>query len=272
MPRSSLGRLAAAAIIIAAGSFGIWRSMQAQQRAAAALAVRTALHAELQPVTLSNCTLQRYGGANDGGYLLCGNLIDGVESAYSYGIDTEDNWGCQVSRQFRVPVHQYDCFTGDRPACDGGEFVFHDECVGATAATIDGQPFDSIPSQITRNGDAGKRILLKIDVEGAEWDAFQATPDEVFERIDQIPMEFHGVDEARFLEVVRRLKRTFHLANLHVNNYSCSPDAAPMPGLAYQVLWVNKRLGVVDSSAPSPAPPSPLNAPDDPNAPECPSS
>ena len=270
MARFVLPAAAAAVILIAAGSFGIWRSMQPPQ--AAALAVRTALHAELQPVALSNCTLQRYGGAHDGGYLLCGNLIAGVESAYSYGISTEDNWGCQVSRQFHVPVHQYDCFTPHRPTCDGGEFVFHDECVGPKAETIDAQPFDSIASQIARNGDAGRRILLKIDVEGAEWDAFQATPDEVFERIDQIPMEFHGVDETRFLEMVRRLKRTFHLVNLHVNNYSCSPDAAPMAGLAYQVLWVNKRLGIVDPTAPSPAPSSPLNAPDNPNAPECPAS
>ena len=87
--------------------------------------------------------------------------------------------------------------------------------------------------------------------------------------MDQIPMEFHGTDEPRFLEVVRRLKRQFYLVNLHVNNYSCSPDAAPLAGVAYQVLWVNKRLGVIDPSGPSPAVPSPLNAPDNPNAPEC---
>jgi hypothetical protein len=34
-------------------------------------------------------------------------------------------------------------------------------------------------------------------------------------------------------------------------------------------LLVNKRLGELDASAPVPAPVSPLNAPDNPQAPEC---
>src|SRR5687768_10848849 len=83
-------------------------------------ATRDALHKELEPVALSNCTIKRYGSANDGGYLMCENLIAGVESAYSYGIEHEDNWGCQLSREYKVAIHQYDCFTEDRPTCEGG--------------------------------------------------------------------------------------------------------------------------------------------------------
>ena len=63
---------------------------------------------ELQPVALSNCTLARVGSANDGGYLMCANLITGLQVAYSYGVGPNDQWGCAVSRQHSVPVHQYD--------------------------------------------------------------------------------------------------------------------------------------------------------------------
>jgi hypothetical protein len=237
--------------------------------AAAKRAVREALRAELQTVQLENCSLKRYGSAHDGGYLLCANLLAGAESAYSYGINTEDNWGCQVSRELHVPVHQYDCFTEHRPACDGGTFVFHDECVGPDTASVDGQPFDTLTRQIAANGDAGKRLLVKIDIEGAEWEALRATPDAVLARVDQLAMELHGTDEQRFLEVVRRLKHSFHLVNVNFNNWGCTPDAAPLPAWAYQVLWVNKRLGVLDPDAPSPAPRSPENAPDNPNGPDC---
>jgi hypothetical protein len=52
---------------------------------------RQALWNELRPVALKNCTLRRFGSVNDGGYLMCENLLSGTESAYSYGIDTEDN-------------------------------------------------------------------------------------------------------------------------------------------------------------------------------------
>ena len=256
-----------AAIVI--GAAVAWVAWQSAASASARRGVREALRAELQTVQLENCTLKRYGSAHDGGYLLCADLLAGAGSAYSYGIDTEDNWGCQVSRELRVPVHQYDCFTEHRPACDGGTFVFHDECVGPSTASVDGRPFDTLARQIAANGDTGKRLLVKIDVEGAEWDALQATPDDVLARVDQLAMELHGTDEARFLEVVRRLKRSFHLVNVNFNNWGCTPDAAPLPGWAYQVLWVNKRLGVVDRDAPSPAPRSPENAPDNPNGPDC---
>lgn len=237
--------------------------------AARARAVRTALLAELKTVSLKNCTLKRYGSANDGGYLMCENLLEGVRSAYSYGISTEDNWGCDVSRQLEVAVHQYDCFTPHRPTCEGGRFVFHDECVGPRSETVEGHAFDTIASQIARNGDAGQKLLVKIDIEGAEWDSLMATPDAVLDGIVQMPMELHGTDQQKFLDVVRRLKQKFHLVNLHFNNHSCSPDAAPLPAAAFQVLWVNKRIGELDQNGPSPAPTSPLNAPDGPNRPDC---
>ena len=48
-----------------------------ERRAARAREVRVALLEELKPVTLKNCNLKRYGGPNDGGYLMCENLIRG---------------------------------------------------------------------------------------------------------------------------------------------------------------------------------------------------
>lgn len=237
------------------------------------ISAQQALLQELQPVALTNCTLKRYGSRHDGGYLMCANLLDDLEAAYSYGIGPEDNWGCQVSRELGVPVHQYDCFTAYRPTCDGGHFIFHDECVGPQAETIDGRRFDTIVAHVARNGDVGKSILLKMDVEGAEWLSLLHTPDHVLDRFVQIPMEFHLrlAEEATFLSLIRRLKEDFYLVNLHFNNNRaiCFDAAAPLPSRAFQVLWVHKRVGVLDESAPVPAPSSPLNAPDYPGFPEC---
>jgi hypothetical protein len=247
------------------GACGSWTLSQRAQRRA----IRAAMLEELTPVALKNCTLKRYGGPNDGGYLMCENLIE-AQSAYSYGINTEDAWGCQVANQFEIPIHQYDCFTEHRPTCDGGTFVFHDECVGPRTETIEGRLFDSVTNQLAKNGDTDKRILLKIDVEGAEWDSLMELSDEALDRIDQIPMEMHGTDEQRFLDLVRRLKTKFYPVNLNFNNWSCDPELyEPMPAWAYQVLWVNKRLGIVDTAVTPPAPRSPLNAPDGPGRPDC---
>ena len=230
--------------------------------------IRQALLEELRPVSLKNCTLKRFGSRYDGGYLMCENLIDGLEAAYSYGVGPNDEWGCEVSARYRVPVHQYDCFDPARPVCETGHFVFHDECIGNRRAIIESRFFDTLANQISGNGDSGKRLIVKIDVEGAEWDALMATSDAVLGRIDQLAMELHGSHDRRFLRAVQKLKRTFYVVNLHFNNYSCSAETAPFPSRAYQVLMVNKRIGVLDMAAGTPAA-SALNAPDDPQMPDC---
>ena len=230
--------------------------------------MRQALLDELRPVALQNCTLARVGSPHDGGYLMCGNLIENLGAAYSYGVGPNDDWGCEMSSRHHVPVHQYDCFDHTRPRCPAGNFVFHDECIADRQEKPNGRPFDTLANQIARNGDRGKRLIVKMDVEGAEWDSLMAMPDEMLDTIDQLPMEMHGVNDRKFLKVVQKLKRTFYLVNLHFNNHTCAPDAAPMPAWAYEVLWVNKRIGVLDQAQGTP-PSSPLNAPDDRFLPDC---
>lgn len=140
---------------------------------------------------------------------------------------------------------------------------------GTQNRTVEGRFFDTISNQIAGNRDRGKRMIIKIDVEGAEWESLMATPDKVLERVDQLPMEFHGVDDGRMLAVVKKLKRTFHLVHLHFNNHACDPKLQPFPAWAYQVLFVNKRVGVVGTPKPGTAPPHEFDAPDNPDSPDC---
>jgi hypothetical protein len=232
--------------------------------------VRNRLFEELQPVSLANCELRRFGEPHDGGYLMCANLLGAVQSGYSYGISGYDQWGCDISRRLRVPVHQYDCFDLDRPACPGGRTVFHAECVGPAAAAVDGRPFDTLERQLEKNGDRASHVVVKMDVEGAEWNSMLGTPDAVFENIDQMIFELHGVDDniARSLEMVLKLKRHFHVAHFHINNHSCLRDIQPFGGWAYEVTLVNKRLAKVDPNG-KVALPSPLDTPNNPGLPDC---
>ncbi len=165
--------------------------------------LRETILAELQPVALKNCTLKRFGSTNDGGYLMC-------EKA------------CEVSRRYHVPVHEYDCFDPARPICDGGRFIFHNECVGNRAGYRDSRFFDTLENQISKNGDTGRRIIIKMDIEGGEWESLLAAPDELLASIPQLAMEMHGFDDPKILEALRKLKRNFYLVNLHFNNWSCT--------------------------------------------------
>jgi hypothetical protein len=214
-----------------------------------ARSTRESLFAALTPVTLANCDLARYGAAHDGGYLMCRNLVERAAAAYSYGIDGRDEWGCQVARELSIPLHQYDCYNTTIPACPGTSAFFNAACVGPRSETIDGRPFGPIREQVARNDDTGKPLLMKMDVEGSEWVSFLATPDDVFRNVDQLVVEFHGVERPRFLVVVERLKEFFYIANVHINNFSCTAWMPPFPGDVFEVLFVNKQIAQLASTS-----------------------
>lgn len=229
---------------------------------------RRAMFELLRPVALSNCHIERFGEEADGGYLMCGNLLADVESGYSYGISGYDKWGCDVARTRRVPVHQYDCFDLTRPPCPQDTMVFHEQCVGGGTRTEDGRQFDTVANQVERNGDWSKHLVIKMDVEGAEWESLLAMPDTLLERVDQLVVEFHGVETDTSLAVVRRLKGFFEVAHLHINNASCTRGLDPFTGWAYEVLFVNKRLASVDPARTVQLP-HPLDKPNLPLLPDC---
>ncbi len=229
---------------------------------------RQTLWDELQPVVLANCEFERMGEAYDGGYLMCGNLLGEVEAGYSYGIANYDKWGCDISTKLGVKLHQYDCFDTRQPACQGGDTVFHAECVANVAKTEALRVFDTMENQFAKNGDANKRLVVKIDVEGAEWESLLAASDDTLQRIDQLAIELHFLDQSDFVQIVRRLKQFFYVAHLHFNNYACTDGIEPLPAIATEVLFVNKRIGVVDPARQWQGPHS-LATPDDPTWRDC---
>jgi hypothetical protein len=260
--------IAATAVLVIRNQWRVASARQARRIEASRTAeVRKELFAEIQPVRVTNCELKRFGEPHDGGYPLCVNLLGAVKAGYSYGISGYDGWGCDVSRQLHVPVHQYDCFDLRAPSCPGGSTVFHGECVGTTRSTEDGRPFDTLSDQFAHNGHDATPLVMKIDVEGAEWDSFLLAPDSVFTHIDQLDVEFHHVDDPKYVATMRRLKQFFYIAHVHYNNFSCDPALRPFPSWAFEVLLVSKRIAVTDGA---PAPPTPaLDAANNPSWPDC---
>ena len=230
--------------------------------------VRQRLFHLIQPVSLANCQLERFGEAHDGGYLMCANLLSEVQGAYSYGISGYDKWGCDMATRARVRLHQYDCFDTRQPACPSADTVFHAECVAGVTKTEDGRPLDTMMNHLRRNADWGKRLAMKMDVEGAEWESLLEASDEVLESIDQLAIEFHFLHEERFVQVVERLKRFFHVAHLHFNNVGCLDGVEPFPTWAYEVLFVSKRIGQVAADRKVTLP-HPLDALNNPRLPDC---
>ena len=47
--------------------------------------LRQMFFAMIRPAHVTNCTLERFGSENDGGYLMCSNLLGQSQVGYSYG-------------------------------------------------------------------------------------------------------------------------------------------------------------------------------------------
>lgn len=239
-------------VVILAGGIEYWRARQ----------IRETLYAALAPVHVSNCRLQGFGNANDGGYLMCGNLVASAGAVYSYGIDGRDEWGCDLAAPLKLPLHQYDCFNTQAPDCVGDAAPqFHAQCVGAERATIAGRQFDTMASHIAQNGHGGLRLIMKMDVEGSEWQSLLAAPDHVLNAIDQLAIEFHRVEDYAYLDSAARLNQYFYVAHYHHNNYQCRPGFEPFAGPVFELLLVNKRIAVVSNPSVSARGPSPLDSP-----------
>ena len=169
--------------------------------------------------------------------LVCGNLLKDVQGAATRdGISGYDKWGCDASTKLGVRLHQYDCFDTRQPSCPGGDTVFHAECIGDAAKTEEGRLFDTLQNQLAKNGDAGKRLVVKMDVEGAEWDSLLHAPDATLDRIDQLAIEFHYINEERYVQTVQRLKKVLLRRAPALQQLELARGLDPFPGWAFEVL------------------------------------
>ena len=259
--------------LLSAGALAIWirpeiaAGPQAEPRLPQDRIWKT-LFTELQPLELPDCRFERFGERGDGGYLMCGNLLGSVKAGYSYGIDGYDQWGCDIASKLNVRVHEYDCFNLHKPSCSNGATVFHPECIGPSRKTDEkGRIFDSLENHFGASGDGAGPVVLKMDVEGAEWDSLLQTPSSVLERIDQFAVELHYLGTEKQVEVVRKLKENFYIAHLHYNNWSCTDKAGPFPASVVEALFVNKRL--TRAGGPLATTTHPLDARNNLEAPDC---
>ena len=93
-------------------------------------------------------------------------------------------------------------------------------------------------------------------------------PDAVLQQIDHLNIEFHGVEEGAFAPTMAHLARLFYVVNIHYNNWSCSPDVPPFHATVFELLLVNKKIGVVEPGA-TPVIPNPFDAPNNWMRPDC---
>lgn len=173
----------------------------------------------LRPMTSSELRLTRIGGATDGGYVMAEPVS--ASGAVSVGVGSDVSWDSDIGAR-GVRVAMFDHTVRGAPAkVPNGDF----HRIGISPQ-ISGRtrPLDQL---VALAGFTGKTdLILKMDVEGAEWAVLAGAHPEALEPFVQIVLEFHGLadlkDPARaplLISALRRVTASHYPIHVHANNY-----------------------------------------------------
>ncbi len=173
----------------------------------------------LRPMDVVDGSLVRKGGRNDGGYVMLNSHTENT-IAYSLGIGDDVSWDLDMAAA-GCRVYQYDRSVASPPVTHPS-FKWFKLMIGRTTDnhTI------TVADAIGRNGHNDRDdIILKMDIETAEWDVFESMDEQTLSRFSQMIVEFHcfylnSIDWAAKIEAVLcKLNKTHQVINLHANNY-----------------------------------------------------
>ncbi len=174
---------------------------------------------KMPPYTAPDVKKIRIGGKGDGGYVMLDHF-EGVEAAYSFGIGGDVSWDKEIVRR-GIDVFQYDHTIDFVPENDER---FHWFKIGIAGRKTD--ECDTLPNLIASNGHAQcKNLILKCDIEGAEWDMLNKVHPDDLAPFRQIVLEMHdwgNIVEPAIGATVERaisnLTMRHSLIHVHANN------------------------------------------------------
>ena len=163
--------------------------------------------------------LVRIGHEYDGGYIMLNDFHDGG-IAYSFGISNDVSWDKDMASR-GYDVFMYDHTIDELPEQNPH---FHWSKLGIADGETRDDRLKTIDELIKQNHHEDKRnMILKMDVEGAEWGFLSQVDSETLSQFSQITLEFHNVinnrDTKQVLEALRKLNITHQLIHVHANNY-----------------------------------------------------
>lgn len=162
----------------------------------------------------------RVGRANDGGYVMLDDF-EGKRIAYSFGIADDVSWDLDMANR-GLDVYMYDHTISQLPQMHP---KFHYFQIGlGNENEKDDLHKKTLAQLMKENGHMDEYgMILKIDIEGAEWDVLRTVDEEILQHFSQIVFEFHDVivpeNENNIQEALQKLNQTHQLVHVHANNY-----------------------------------------------------
>ncbi|TPK32931.1 hypothetical protein FJ492_27335 [Mesorhizobium sp. B2-5-4] len=175
----------------------------------------------LRPYDVEPFLKTRVGCKSDGGYVILDDF-DPIEIVYSFGIGNQVSFDLEMANMGK-DIFMFD-HTVDGPPLEHPNFHFYKQ--GLAADNSEAASLYTLAYQLNRLGHEGRPdLLLKIDIEGAEFEVFSAIPKEILRQFRQITMELHWLDRlsdqtyrAGFVAALSKINSDFTLFHVHSNN------------------------------------------------------
>jgi hypothetical protein len=197
---------------------------------------------QLFPLSINqDLELIRLGSLGDGGYLLH-NDFSKTDYCLSLGIGDNFSFDLAISDKCKE-VWMFD-HTIDDPQIKDSNLKFHNVGIAATI-----QSKFTTMSKILEDIPKEHDIILKIDIEGSEWDVLKNLSSSNLIRCKQIVAEFHNlhkIADDHFFDLVSKslsnLNNSHDLINLHVNNWSSLHliQGVPVPDVI-EVTYIRRK-------------------------------
>lgn len=190
----------------------------------------------------------RVGKSNDGGYIMF-EPLSREKIAYSIGISDDVSWDLDMA------VRGYQIFQYDHTidALPEENVNFHWKKIGL--GKNDHDDIRSLESILSENGHQGiSGMVLKMDIEGAEWEVINSCPEELFKMFDQIVFELHDLANTRkreeVLSALRILNKTHFVAHVHGNNFSATQFCGDqiLPNIL-EITFLSREAYCIDSKS-----------------------
>jgi len=172
----------------------------------------------------------RFGNKGDGGYIFAKTPVTN-QKIHGFGVFNDISCEVDMKNYFGGEVDVYDGeedFRGELP--EG--FKYHKMFITG----------DNI-NQIVNNG---LPSIVKMDIEGWEFDCINKMTDDTLKNIEQFIVEFHLNDERLpyFYALIHKLLKTHKIFHIHGNN-CCGVFADSVPRIV-ELSFINRNLCNID--------------------------
>ena len=164
--------------------------------------------------------VKRIGRNEDGGYIML-NDFRGGRIAYSFGISNEISWDEEMA------AHGYDVYMYDHTITElpRDNMKFHWSPIGITGRSQGDKCLRTLKEILQENGHEKEiGMILKMDVEGVEWDVLKEIESEDLLKFDQMVFEFHEIYSNDKYDLIKiclgKINSTHQAIHIHANNCS----------------------------------------------------